>query len=149
MLVLLITVVILMIKKYFFMQMKAPVKGKLTSKFGNRIHPITKEPSFHNGIDIASPLGTPIKAPADGIIIKQWYDDLGGNSMQIKHNSGYITGYAHLQKYGNYKVGDKVTTDTIIAYVGSTGKSTGAHLHFTLRKNGILINPETIMNFNI
>lgn len=130
------------------MKMLIPVKGKITSKFGDRIHPITGLKKFHNGVDISAPEGTEIKSPSSGIITKYWFDNAGGKSMQVKHENGFITGYAHLQKYGKYKVGDKVTMDSVIGYVGSTGKSTGPHLHFTVRKLGKLIDPLTLINLN-
>ena len=129
--------------------MITPVKGKITSKFGNRINPITKENQFHNGVDIAAPEGTAIIAPFDGKVEKSFYDDIGGYSLIIAHNNGYKTGYAHLKEKSTLNVGETVKQGQTIAKVGNTGRSTGAHLHFTLTdKTGQKIDPETVFNFS-
>ena len=143
MLILMFVVIIILILRK--MKILMPVPGSITSKYGYRIHPITKEKKFHNGIDIAAPSGTPVKSPLSGEILKIWSDTAGGNSLHVKHADGYTTGYAHLSKYGNFKVGDKVAQGDVIAYVGSTGQSTGPHLHFVVRKNGNLIDPQTLL----
>ena len=77
--------------------MKLPVNGRISSGFGNRIHPITGKTSFHNGIDIAARLGTPIYAPASGTVVRTWWDRAGGRCMWIQHDGGIKTGYAHCQ----------------------------------------------------
>ncbi len=124
-----------------FLKMIYPVKGNISSKFGNRIHPVTGEAQFHNGIDIAASEGTPIFAPANGTIEKIYSNSTGGNQMILKHSNGFKTGYAHLSKY-NVKEGDHVKQGYKIGEVGSTGRVTGAHLHLTMRDvSGELVDP--------
>jgi murein DD-endopeptidase MepM/ murein hydrolase activator NlpD len=108
-----------------------PVQGRLSSKFGTRIHPITGVESFHNGIDIAAPTGTPVYAPADGVVEGTSNTTKGGLQMVLRHNNGMKTGYAHLSKR-IATLGDRVKRGDIIAEVGNTGASTGPHLHFTV-----------------
>jgi murein DD-endopeptidase MepM/ murein hydrolase activator NlpD len=121
--------------------MKYPVSGQISSPFGWRIHPITKVISFHNGIDIAAPTGTPIYAPMGGTVERVFWSDLGGNSVIIKHDDGtHTTGYAHLDQTF-VKVGEKVKYGDVIGTVGNTGRSTGPHLHLTLRVNGTIVDP--------
>ena len=110
-----------------------PVVGNLGSRFGNRKHPITGKLQFHNGLDISAPYGTPIKSPLSGEVIKVWTDSMSGNAINIKHKNNLITGYAHLSKF-NVKQGDKVKAGDVIGYVGSTGLSTGNHLHLVVKK---------------
>ena len=109
-----------------------PLKGRITSKYGTRIHPTLKVPKFHNGIDIAAPNGTPIKAPQDGTVIAVWEDNLNGLAIKIKHTNEWTTGYAHLSSQSVNK-DQKVKQGDVIGAVGSTGRSTGNHLHLTLR----------------
>ncbi len=118
-----------------------PVKGRISSPFGNRIHPVTKSPSFHNGIDIAAPSGTPILSPESGRVINRYENATGGKQLIIEHSNGYVTGYAHLSDYA-VKSGDNVKKGQLIGYVGTTGRVTGAHLHLTLKKQGVYLNPE-------
>jgi murein DD-endopeptidase MepM/ murein hydrolase activator NlpD len=118
-----------------------PVNGPITSPFGARIHPITGEPDFHNGIDIKAATGDKIKAPASGVVKSIYFNDAGGNQMLIQHDNGYTTGYAHLSKY-LVKQGDRVVQGQEVAEVGNTGNSTGSHLHLTLKdSSGVTINP--------
>jgi len=124
----------------------SPLTGKISSKYGNRISPITNKKARHNGIDLAVPEGTPIKAPADGTIALRYYTKEGGRQMVVKHKGGYLTGYAHLRTR-RFKEGTKVKQGQIIAWSGNTGISTGAHLHFTIRKNGKFLNPQRIFRF--
>jgi murein DD-endopeptidase MepM/ murein hydrolase activator NlpD len=130
---------------YFLLQarkMLMPVDGSITSPFGLRKNPISGDPEFHNGIDIQAAEGTPIVAPAAGLVINVFSNDKGGNQMLIKHDNGYTTGYAHLSAY-EVKQGDRVSKGQLIALVGTTGNSTGAHLHLTLKdKNGVTIDPQ-------
>lgn len=105
--------------------------GKITSRFGNRKHPITGVISFHNGIDIAAPTGTPILAPFNGKVINTYTHSTGGLSMIIETDDGYLKGYAHLKNYAVYK-NDRVKRGQKIGEVGSTGAVTGPHLHFTV-----------------
>jgi len=130
----------------FFMKNKlkklaAPVKGRLTSLYGVRIHPITKVQSFHNGIDLAVPSGSQIVSPFDGKVSSIYENAQGGKQLTILHDNGYKTGYAHLSKNNFHKIGDRVQKGQVIALSGNTGASTGAHLHFTVRLNGSLVNP--------
>jgi len=124
--------------------MKLPVEGRITSGFGKRVHPVTGKPNFHNGIDIAVPIGTPIICPADGVVY--WLNEdpkiKGGKQLIIRHNGAeYRTGYAHLNKI-YVKMGEPVREGQIIAHSGNTGIGTGAHLHFTYTDaNGIKKNP--------
>ncbi|WP_080056742.1 M23 family metallopeptidase [Spirosoma aerolatum] len=118
-----------------------PVHGRITSEFGNRINPINSQPEFHNGIDIASPEGTSILAPADGRVTSLYTNASGGKQLTIMHDNGFVSGYAHLSKYA-VKMSDKVYQGDLIGYVGSTGQVTGPHLHFTLKDaKGSYLNP--------
>lgn len=116
----------------------------ITSPFGNRIHPISHIEKFHNGIDLSAPVGTPIYAPEDSTVIKSYSNSVGGKQIILEHPEGYKTGYAHLSDT-LFNVGDKLKRGDIFAYTGNTGASTGAHLHFTVRKNDQFIDPESIM----
>lgn len=121
------------------MNLILPVQGKMTSGFGWRN--LGGEQEFHNGIDLAVPIGTEVKAAAGGKVLKTYYNDLGGNQLVIEHPNGYQTGYAHLSAF-LVKPGDQVKKGDSIARSGNTGKSTGAHLHFTVRnKSGETIDP--------
>jgi murein DD-endopeptidase MepM/ murein hydrolase activator NlpD len=116
-------------------------KELITSKFGNRSNPFSNTLQYHNGIDYGIPSGTLLLAPDDGIITKSWYDGNGGNQILIKHDNGYTTGYAHLTR-AIKTTGQNVKAGEIFAESGNTGRSTGAHLHFTLRdKNSNLLDP--------
>lgn len=114
---------------------------RITSRFGFRIHPITGEGNSHSGIDIAVPVGTQIYAPEDGYVKKSYENAIGGKQMIIAHPNGYDTGYAHLST--QLPEGTKVKKGDKIALTGNTGRSTGPHLHFTLRKDGRRIDPES------
>lgn len=113
----------------------------ITSKFGDRVHPITKKKSFHNGLDLAVPANTKLYAPNDSTIVKAFYNKLGGNQLIYRLKNGVTVGYAHLNKL-NVKTGDKVKKGVILALSGNTGTSTGAHLHVTVRRaDGTLVDP--------
>ena len=117
-----------------------PTSGLFTSGFGWRRDPFTGQRRFHKGIDIAAPTGTPIIAPADGIVESiKWHHGYG-LTLKIKHKLGFSTVYAHLSKV-NVKVGQFVKRGQIIAYVGKTGRATGPHLHYEIRLFGKPINP--------
>ena len=126
--------------------MKTPINGaRLSSSFGMRKHPIDGFNKMHRGTDFAAPLGTPIMASGDGKIIRAKWCGGGGNCIKIKHNSTYSTVYAHLSKFAiGIKSGVRVKQGQIIGYVGSTGKSTGPHLHYEVIKNGKKINSQTL-----
>ena len=118
--------------------MKTPINGaRLSSPFGMRKHPIDGFNKMHQGTDFAAPLGTPIMASGDGVVVKVGWCGGGGNCIKIKHNSVYQTIYAHMSKFAsNIKSGTRVKQAQIIGFVGSTGKSTGPHLHYEVIENG-------------
>ncbi len=126
--------------------MKTPINGaRLSSPFGMRKHPILGFNKMHKGTDFAAPMGTPVMASGDGVIIKASWCGGGGNCIKIKHNSTYQTVYAHLSKFAsNIKRGLRVKQTQIIGYVGSTGMSTGPHLHYEVIKNGKKINSQKL-----
>ena len=123
--------------------MKTPINGaRLSSKFGLRKHPIDGYNKMHRGTDFAAPEGTPIMASGDGVILKSSWCGGGGNCIKIKHNSTYSTIYAHLSKFANgIRKGKRIKQGQIIGYVGSTGKSTGPHLHYEVIYQNRQINP--------
>jgi len=121
-----------------------PVVGKITGKFGDK-----RSTGVHNGIDIAAQGGTKILAPEKGIVTKIWSDSVNGNAVKILHNQFYSTGYAHLQKPSELKLGQTVKKGDLIGYVGSTGRSTGNHLHFTVKHYNTNIDPLTVINKEI
>ena len=126
--------------------MKTPINGaRLSSSFGMRKHPIDGFNKMHRGTDFAAPTGTPILASGDGIITKVGWCGGGGNCIKIKHNSTYQTVYAHMSKFArNIKRGTRVKQGMIIGFVGSTGKSTGPHLHYEVIVNGKRVNSQTL-----
>ncbi len=126
--------------------MKTPINGaRLSSSFGKRKHPILGFTKMHTGTDFAAPKGTPVMASGDGKIIKARWCGGGGNCVKIKHNSIYETVYAHLSKFGRgIKKGKRVKQGQIIGYVGSTGLSTGPHLHYEVIENGRKINSQKL-----
>jgi len=126
--------------------MKTPINGaRLSSSFGMRKHPILGFNKMHRGTDFAAPIGTPIMASGDGIIIKAGWCGGGGNCVKIKHNTTYQTVYAHMSKFSNLSIpGSRVKQGQIIGYVGSTGMSTGPHLHYEVIENGKKINSQKL-----
>ena len=126
--------------------MKTPINGaRLSSAFGLRKHPILGFNKMHRGTDFAAPEGTPIMASGDGLIIRSRWCGGGGNCVKIKHNSTYSTVYAHLSKFASgIKEGVRVKQGRIIGYVGSTGMSTGPHLHYEVIENGKKINSQKL-----
>ncbi|MDQ7031511.1 MAG: M23 family metallopeptidase [Desulfonauticus sp.] len=117
-----------------------PAQGWVSSGFGYRISPFTGQREFHKGLDISGPVGTPIIAPANGEVIFVGHNGGYGLSIVINHGNGITTRYAHLQK-SLVKKGDKVKRGEIIAYMGNSGRSTGPHLHYEVRINGLPVNP--------
>ena len=117
-----------------------PVEGERTSGFGMRMHPIDHEERLHNGMDIAAPAGTPIQAAAAGQVVFSGTQAGYGNVVVIQHAEGYTTLYAHNQE-NLVSVGTPVSQGQPIATVGSTGRSTGPHLHFEVRHGGNPVNP--------
>ena len=126
--------------------MKTPINGaRLSSPFGMRKHPILGFNKKHTGTDFAAKEGTPIMASGSGTIIRAKWCGGGGNCIKIKHNSTYSTVYAHMKNFAKgIKVGKKVKQGQIIGYVGSTGMSTGPHLHYEVIVNGKKVNSQTL-----
>ena len=126
--------------------MKTPINGaRLSSSFGMRKHPIDGFNKMHRGTDFAAPEGTPIMASGDGRVTKVGWCGGGGNCVKIKHNSTYQTIYAHMLKFASgVKTGTRVKQGQIIGFVGSTGKSTGPHLHYEVIENGKHINSQKL-----
>ena len=126
--------------------MKTPINGaRLSSPFGMRKHPIDGFNKMHRGTDFAAPMGTPIMASGNGVIKKAGWCGGGGNCVVIKHNSTYQTVYAHMSKFASgIRNGVRVKQGQTIGYVGSTGKSTGPHLHYEVIVNGKKINSQTL-----
>ena len=121
-----------------------PSVGYISSAYGYRIAPFGGTRSFHSGLDIASPMGSPIKAAMAGRVSQVGYDDSFGNYVLISHHSGYRTFYGHMSLV-RVKAGAYVATGERIGDVGSTGLSTGPHVHFTVYKNGVTVNPRSLM----
>ena len=105
------------------------------SPFGWRVHPITGRRKFHHGIDVALPVGTPLTAPADGVVVKKGNGPSGGVTLILKHEDNRHTVYYHLQKPSHLLKGTRVERGELIAYSGNTGASTGPHLHFEVRRS--------------
>ena len=126
--------------------MKTPINGaRLSSPFGMRKHPIDGFNKMHRGTDFAAPMGTPIMASGDGVVKKAGWCGGGGNCVKIKHNSSYQTIYAHMSKFARgIKNGVRVKQGQTIGYVGSTGKSTGPHLHYEVIVNGKKVNSQKL-----
>lgn len=117
----------------------------ISSSYSWRVNPFTGRRTFHNGIDMAAPKGTPVYAALSGVVVAAGWDNIYGNYVTVSHHSGYKTLYGHLSKITT-KRGASVSTNTKIGEVGSTGQSTGPHLHFTIFKNGGTINPASLWN---
>jgi murein DD-endopeptidase MepM/ murein hydrolase activator NlpD len=126
--------------------MKTPINGaRLSSAFGMRKHPIDGFNKMHRGTDFAAPMGTPIMASGSGLITRARWCGGGGNCIKIKHNSTYETIYAHMKNFAKgIKEGIRVKQGQIIGYVGSTGKSTGPHLHYEVVVNGKKVNSQKL-----
>jgi murein DD-endopeptidase MepM/ murein hydrolase activator NlpD len=117
-----------------------PAHGWLTGTFGGRSDPFTGEPGYHQGIDISTEKGQPIYATADGTVESATYTGDYGNFIVLRHGFGLTTRYGHLSAFAA-KTGQRVKRGDVIGYVGSTGRSTGAHVHYEILANGKLINP--------
>lgn len=124
----------------------APVRGILTDGFGGRRDPFTGERASHSAVDISTDHGQPVHAPADGVVVKAEWANGYGNVVYISHGYGYSTRYGHLSKF-NVKPGQLIQRNDVVGYVGSTGRSTGPHLHYEVRVNNNPVNPlEYILN---
>ena len=122
--------------------LRAPVQVvRITSTYGLREHPILGYTRRHNGVDYGVPRGTPIWAVANGRVVAREHQRGYGNVIKLRHPNGYMTLYAHMSKFGSFKVGQKVKQRDIIGYCGSTGLSTGPHVHFGMKKHGHYVNP--------
>lgn len=126
------------------LQYQLPVSGRLSSGFGNRIHPIDHKAKFHAGLDLAVPRGTSVEAAAGGEVSFAGWSGGYGNLLILKHPDGRETRYGHLDKL-LVAAGDKVSAGQEVALSGSTGKSTGPHLHFEIRENGQVVDPTKIL----
>ena len=126
--------------------LKTPIDGaRISSRFNlKRKHPILGYTRAHTGVDMAAPSGTPIYSAGDGVIIAKTKSDGYGNYIDIRHNAEFVTRYAHMLKFANVKIGQKVKQRQVIGYVGMTGLATGPHLHYEVIRNGHHINPSTI-----
>jgi len=123
--------------------MKAPVQGHLTSSFGMRFHPVLGYSRMHKGIDYGAPMGSPIVAATDGVINFAGWHGGHGNYVQIRQSGSLGTGYAHMSRI-IARVGQHVRAGQLIGYVGSTGLSTGPHLHFEVFVNNVAVNPSSV-----
>ena len=123
--------------------MKTPINGaRLSSRYGNRKHPILGYTKMHRGVDFAAPSGTPVFAAGDGVIEKIGWNGSFGKYIRIRHTGTYKTAYAHLSGFHkNIRIGKRVLQGKTIGYVGSTGRSTGPHLHYEVIKNNVQVNP--------
>lgn len=123
-----------------------PVTGRprMSSPFGERIHPVTGKRSMHRGVDLAVPSGTNIFSPASGRVARVWTDSTCGNGLRITHSDGYETVYCHLSDT-IVASGEQVNAGCLVAKSGNTGRSTGPHLHYAIKKNGDYINPSQFL----
>jgi murein DD-endopeptidase MepM/ murein hydrolase activator NlpD len=117
-----------------------PVQGPISSPFGKRVHPVSGHSEFHRGLDISADAGTPIRTTADGVVVFSGWNGGGGNIVVIAHGHGFSTYYAHNRK-NTVQVGQSVKRGDIIGYVGSTGSTTGSHVHYAVWLNGKCKNP--------
>ena len=126
--------------------LRTPVDGaRVSSRFGMRRHPIKRYTRMHKGIDFAAPTGTPIRAAGDGTVVHVGRKGGYGRYIMLRHNGTYATAYAHLHRYRKgLQKGERVQQGEVIGYVGSSGVSTGPHLHYEVHKNGQQINPATL-----
>jgi len=126
--------------------LKTPVHGAvITSHFGWRADPFSGYSDFHRGIDFGARRGTPILAAGDGTVISMSYDNVYGNHVFLRHINGYVTLYAHMEAYARgLRPGNRVAQGQVIGYVGSTGESTGPHVHYEVRVWGKPVNPATL-----
>ncbi len=126
--------------------LRTPVDGaRISSGFGRRLHPILQYSKMHMGVDFAAPSGTPIKAAGDGVVERAGWNGGYGRYIRIKHGGAYDTAYAHLRRIAKgVKPGARVSQGQVIGYVGTSGRSTGAHLHYEILKKGKHVNPKGI-----
>ncbi len=118
----------------------APVVGVITDGFGPRLDPVTRQPAFHDGLDISCAIGTSVRAPADGVVVFAERESGYGKILKINHGYGYTTTYSHLDRF-LVKVGQRITRGQVVARTGMTGRTTGAHLHYEVWKDAEKQNP--------
>ncbi len=125
--------------------LRYPLKfTRVSSTFGLRHHPVTGEYKNHQGIDLASPIGTPVLAASDGVVAFKGWQGGYGNLIVLRHRNGYETRYGHLSRFGAVAVGQRVRQGEVIGFVGATGMVTGPHLHYEVRIAGKPYNPQTV-----
>jgi murein DD-endopeptidase MepM/ murein hydrolase activator NlpD len=124
--------------------LRRPVGGPITSPFGPRVHPVTGARKPHDGTDFGVPCGTPVHAAGDGVVVSRRFSGAYGNRVMVRHADGLESSYNHLASQ-SVSVGQRVTTSTIVGRVGSTGLSTGCHLHFMARRGGRLVDPMSLL----
>ena len=133
------------LKKILDRKPLANKNARISSPFGKRFHPVLKKYKIHWGVDYAASTGTPVYAGGDGVVQVAKYNGSYGNYIKIRHNSEFSTAYGHMSRFAKgIRPGVRVTQGQIIAYVGSTGRSTGPHLHYEVIQNGRRVNPRTI-----
>ncbi|MDD3500272.1 MAG: M23 family metallopeptidase, partial [Sulfurovum sp.] len=126
-----------------------PLKyGRISSGYGYRTHPITQRESFHPALDFTAKNGTPVYAPASGVVVFAKRKGAYGNFLLLDHSFGFKTAYGHLSRFA-VKSGDFVSKGDLIAYVGSTGRSTGPHLHYEIRYLDKWLNPKPFTQWNL
>lgn len=118
--------------------------ARLTSNFGTRKHPVLGRTRMHKGVDYAARTGTPIMAAGDARVVSAGWQGGYGNAVVLDHGRGYSTLYGHMSRIGKIRPGQRIAQGTVIGYVGSTGMSTGPHLHYEFRVNGVHRNPLSI-----
>jgi murein DD-endopeptidase MepM/ murein hydrolase activator NlpD len=123
--------------------LKSPLKyAQVTSRFGMRVHPVLQYVKAHQGVDYHAPIGTPVWAVADGVVTRAGMAGAGGNTLCMRHRNGWESCFCHLSRFGaGVHVGARVTQKQVVAYTGNTGRTTGPHLHFALKRNGHYVNP--------
>jgi len=121
-----------------------PLEGNISSSYGRRDNPFSGERTFHSGVDISATPGMPIRATADGVVTYSGWTQSSGNVVLIEHGCGFSTAYAHNRSNG-VKVGQRVKRGEVVAYIGSTGKSTGPHVHYEVWERGRRINPSKFL----
>lgn len=119
----------------------APAIGKISSHYGKRNSPFSGRDQFHQGLDISAPIGTKVFAPADGVIVNAHWDGAYGNVVEVDHGFGLKTKYAHLSKF-TVNAGERIKRGQLLGAVGTTGRSTGPHLHYEITLNGKHLDPQ-------
>jgi murein DD-endopeptidase MepM/ murein hydrolase activator NlpD len=124
--------------------LRFPVDGRITSHFGSRRNPVTGVREFHGGVDLAAPRGSEVRAAAGGEVVFSGRRGAGGNVIEVRHADGLVTSYAHVERR-LVRNGQKVAAGDVLATVGSTGRATGPHLHFSVRRGGQVLDPARIL----